>query len=249
MNQNQQDFSARRISPEYDCQLPRDVLHELLTQRRPSIHVLGTTQQAELPAHQAQSVLQLQQARIHIKPPEPPEDPPLVTVERSRWYPARGWLLVLSGVAAIVAALALSWPSPQTREKALQESAARSREVEQKAREALDALRSSKPSVQPTPVQPVSQPLVDQTRLVQKPAPKATLLRLPWQELGVYKWYELPDVWGGGAVWARYLGTVTRFSQIPPNPVPGDLWNVTETGNSWIYCFPHGYDHAIWIDP
>jgi hypothetical protein len=78
---------------------------------------------------------------------------------------------------------------------------------------------------------------------------RATLLRLPGQEFGVYKWYDLPAEWGGGSVWARYVGTKERFSEIPPNPSLGDLWNVTETGASWIYCIPAGYDHAAWIDP
>jgi hypothetical protein len=61
--------------------------------------------------------------------------------------------------------------------------------------------------------------------------------------------YDLPESWGGGRVWARYMGTKGRFSEIPPNPVPGDLWNVTETGASWIYCVLIGYNHAAWIDP
>ena len=42
------------------------------------------------------------------------------------------------------------------------------------------------------------------------------------------------------------MGTVGRFSEIPPNPVPGDLWNVTETGASWVYFTPAGYNHPAW---
>jgi hypothetical protein len=45
------------------------------------------------------------------------------------------------------------------------------------------------------------------------------------------------------------MGTKEHFSEIPPNPIPGDLWNVTETGASWIYCIPMGYSRPIWIDP
>ena len=26
--------------------------------------------------------------------------------------------------------------------------------------------------------------------------------------------------------------------QIPHNLIPGDMWNVVETGTSWIYCVP-----------
>ena len=164
----------------------------------------------------------------------------------------------------IMIAVALSWPSPEKFKKAREESADRSRSAEEKAAAAMKALRGSStapatvqpnpaPIIQPTPAQPVSQPppavAPPKARLVSVEAKRAILLRLPWQELGVYKWYELPNVWGGGSVLARYLGTVGRFSQIPPNPTPGDLWNVTETGASWIYCFPQGYNHAVWIDP
>jgi hypothetical protein len=78
---------------------------------------------------------------------------------------------------------------------------------------------------------------------------RAALLRLPTQEIGVYKWCDLPSVWGGGRVWARYMGTVGRFPEIPLNPVPGDLWNITETGAGWIYFTPAGYSQPAWIDP
>ena len=87
-------------------------------------------------------------------------------------------------------------------------------------------------------------PVVRRAEPVPVVVKRATLLRLPSQEIGVYKWYDLPSVWGGGSVWARYMGTVGRFSEIPPNPVPGDLWNVTETGAGWIYFTPAGY---VWI--
>jgi hypothetical protein len=187
--------------------------------------------------------------RIPVYPP-PPQKPPAPDSARFWWHPAAGWLLAL---VAVVAVVAISWPSSEKRAKAQQESAQASREAEAKARQALKALRSPSPApvVQPAPMpaQPVSRPPVEQTRLVRAPAPRATLLRLPAQELGVYKWYGLPAEWMGGSVWARYCGTVEHFSQIPPNPVPGDLWNVIETGASWIYCVPIGYNHPIWIDP
>jgi hypothetical protein len=121
--------------------------------------------------------------------------------------------------------------------------------------------KESAPIIQPTPVpvKPAVQPPIEQTRLVIAPAPKAqlvpvpvrraTLYRLPSQELGIYKWYELPVQWGGGSVWARYMGTKEHFSQIPRGPIPGDLWNVTEGNASWIFCTPIGYNHPIWIDP
>jgi hypothetical protein len=108
------------------------------------------------------------------------------------------------------------------------------------------------PAIVPTPA-PVQQPRTTvptpRTRLASVRVRRATLYRLPSQEVGVYKWYRLPEEWGGGAVFARYMGTKERFSQIPPNPVPGDMWNVTETQNSWVYCFPLGYSHPIWVDP
>jgi hypothetical protein len=72
-------------------------------------------------------------------------------------------------------------------------------------------------------------PTVRRAELVPVTVKRATLLRLPTQELGVYKSYDLPAAWGGGSVWARYMGTKGRFSEIPPNAVPGDLWNITET--------------------
>jgi hypothetical protein len=114
-------------------------------------------------------------------------------------------------------------------------------------------------SPQPTPATPVARaavsawlaaaPTVRRAELVPVTVKRATLLRLPSQELGVYKSYDLPAAWGGGSVWARYMGTVGRFSEIPPNPAPGDLWNVTETGAGWIYCTPAGYGHPVFIDP
>jgi hypothetical protein len=107
--------------------------------------------------------------------------------------------------------------------------------------------QSLKSHVVPSPIR--REPEVRRAELVPVPVHRAALRRLPSQELGVYKWYDLPESWGDGRVWARFMGTKGRFSEIPPNPVPGDLWNVTETGASWIYCVPTGYNHAAWIDP
>jgi hypothetical protein len=78
---------------------------------------------------------------------------------------------------------------------------------------------------------------------------RASLMKSPAAGLGVYQYYALPESVGGGEVLARFLGTVARFSDIPPDPAPGDMWNVAETGTSWIYCIPLGGNHLQWIDP
>jgi hypothetical protein len=64
-----------------------------------------------------------------------------------------------------------------------------------------------------------------------------------------FQWYALPEGVGGGLVKARFKGTVKHFSQIPPHAQEGDMWNVLETGNAWVYCTPAGFSHPIWIDP
>src|SRR5438105_7656700 len=56
-----------------------------------------------------------------------------------------------------------------------------------------------------------------------------------------YKWYALPRSVGGGVVKARLLGTVDHFSQIPAYPREGDMCEVLESGNAWVYCTPAGY--------
>jgi hypothetical protein len=104
-------------------------------------------------------------------------------------------------------------------------------------------------TTQSTPTPAPASPLAPRAQLVYKPVRRATLYRLPCQEVGAYKWYELPSQWGGGSVWGRYLGTKEHFSEIPLGPVPGDMWNVTSPSASWIYCNPAGYPHPIWIDP
>src|SRR5215472_1796959 len=107
MLQSNQEYTARRFSPDFDCQLPPEVRSEFLQPRRP---------------------------RILTQPPGPPQKPPQVEKARSWRHPALGWLLAL---AAVVAVVAVSWPSPEKRAKALQESVGASREAEAKALSAL----------------------------------------------------------------------------------------------------------------
>jgi hypothetical protein len=260
MSSSRQEISARRFSvSQFDCELPQAALDELMQLRQfvenEGHAPLTPTQQLEHAPHQAEIALQRERAENHVKPPAPPQRPPCLALVRSWWHPALGWLLAL---AAVVAVLAVSWPSPEQREKALRESAQASRSAEEKATAAMEALRKSVPQPTPAPAAtPFPAPVQQQAPAnatqpaVQTPAaaPRAQLVRLPSQELGVYKWYPLPPEWGGGSVLARYLGTVERFSEIPPNPIPGDLWNVTEGNASWVYCTPLNYNHPIWIDP
>ena len=87
---------------------------------------------------------------------------------------------------------------------------------------------ASTPLVQPPVVQTPAprvpeEPEVRRAELVPVTVHRAALWRLANQELGVYQWYPLPEVWGGGSVWARYCGTVEHFSHIPPNRSRGDL--------------------------
>jgi hypothetical protein len=73
---------------------------------------------------------------------------------------------------------------------------------------------------------------------------------LPYQQLNVFKFYTIPkEVMGQDYVWARFRGTKQLFSQIPKNPEMGDMWNVTETHATWVYTYPLGAQHAMWIDP
>ncbi len=174
--------------------------------------------------------------------------PPVKTLQRpqSAWRSVLHLLAWLAAPVALVALLAAFMTAsgwrPTTRG---------SLKAQRIAQAALDrtAVAMSTPSIA-TPAAPVVlTPEVRRAQPVPVTVKRATLLRLPTQELGIYKWYAMPAVWGGGSVWARYCGTVGRFSEIPPNPVPGDMWNVTETNAGWIYCTPVGYDHAAWIDP
>ena len=146
---------------------------------------------------------------------------------------------VLLGCTIVIGGSIATWRQGETAERARDKAISQSL-----ALQPTPAPASHEPSVLPPRA-----PEVRRAERVPVTVKRATLLRLPGQELGVYKWYELPDVWGGGSVWARYMGTKGRFSEIPPDPVPGDLWNVTETGASWVYCMPAGHDHPVWIDP
>jgi hypothetical protein len=182
----------------------------------------------EMPAD-ARTELLLRPKRLRILvPPTPPPAPP--EPKRPGWmrHPRAAAAVGLCALLLTVALVAMRIPT----------------------------VHHEAPVVQPEPV-PTAAPApaaswevpAPRAMLVPVPVRRATLFRLPGQELGVYKWCQLPPAWGGGTVSARYMGTIERFSQIPPNPVPGDLWNITETGNSWIFCTPIGYDHAAWIDP
>ena len=135
---------------EFDCELPPEVRTELLQPKR---------------------------ARMLGRSPAPPKKRSWLDSVRSRGHPALGWLLALIVLVLLGAVVYLSWPSPANRAAALQESAARSREVEQQADRALEALRTPAPIVRPTPTSmptPTSTPVV-----VPTPAPRAALVKLP----------------------------------------------------------------------
>src|SRR6266481_4007082 len=80
MRQPTQDYSARRFSPEFDCQLPPDVRTELLRPRR---------------------------VRILIPPPPPPQKPSWVDCVRSWRHPALGGICGLFFIVALGAVV--SW--------------------------------------------------------------------------------------------------------------------------------------------
>jgi hypothetical protein len=175
-------------------------------------------------------LLRPKRARILAPPPPPPPAPP----DRAGWmrrHPrAAAALGLLVGIVALIGFANWLSETPDT------------------GHQPKPATLQPAPTAMPAPAGPSEAP-APRAMLVPVPVKRAALWRLPGQELGVYKWYELPLAWGGGPVWARYMGTKEHFSQIPPGPIPGDLWNVTETGNSWIFCTPIGYGHAAWIDP
>jgi hypothetical protein len=157
--------------------------------------------------------------------------------------PFLAWLAAPVALVALLAALmTVSGWRPVTRG---------SSETRQAIQTALDRTAAAIPTPSIATLAAPSAPTPEVRRALPVPVTvkRATLWRLPEQERGRYQWYELPSAWGGGRVWARYCGTVEHFRQIPPNPVLGDLWNVTETNASWIYCVPTGYNHAVWIDP
>jgi hypothetical protein len=174
----------------------------------------------ELPPNARAEFFSPQRPRVLV-PPESPKKPSAGNPRRS--FGLWAWL----AFALVCVALA-NWKRPTA---------------------ATTAQSPSTTQVQSTPTPALVSTPAPRAELVPVPVRRGILYRLPWQEIGVYKWYELPAAWGGGSVWARYLGTKEYFSQIPPNPTPGDLWNVIEGNASWIYCQPLNYNHPIWIDP
>jgi hypothetical protein len=85
-----------------------------------------------------------------------------------------------------------------------------------------------------------------------EPLAQVSMVTMPLQASGDYQWYALPEAYGGGSVYARFCGTVGRFSDIPKNAQLGDMWNVTEFGTttSWILCRPPRYGGGtVWLDP
>jgi hypothetical protein len=112
---------SNRFDAAYESVLTEDVRTELLRPRR---------------------------ARIPIRPPLPPQKRSWVDLARSWWHPAFAWLLAL---VAIVAVVAVSWPSSAKRAAALQESATRSRETQAAVTKALEALRAPIPEPIPMP--------------------------------------------------------------------------------------------------
>jgi hypothetical protein len=154
-----------------------------------------------------------------LLPPSPPKSP-------ARGNSGRSWALVVLLFALALVALASWFTKPPSSHPV-----------------------TPQPVFRPTPAPAILEKAAPRAQLVPVPVRRATLYRLPTQELGVYKWYELPAEWGSGSVWARYMGTREHFPQIPRASVPGDMWNVMSPSASWILCTPSGYTHPRWIDP
>lgn len=210
-----------RYQPGYDCPLPNDALSELLGKRLP------------------------QRAQILGKPPQPPKKRSWLDCARSRWHPAIGWLLGMIGVVALVA---VSWPSPEKRARALQESADRSRETEAKAAEALKALRTpntpAPESVQPAPS---STPAVLEPE-VRRAGPVTVKRAEQVFRLGIWSPVWMPD---GKLTWVRFLGVKDTFADLPATPQIGDAWGVWEGGQHalWVWHTLPGYTQPAWVDP
>jgi hypothetical protein len=248
MFQFNQEHTARRIQPsQFDTVLPPDARSELLHPPR---------------------------ARILTRPPEPPQKAPRVdSARRSWWHPALGWLLALAGLVAVIA---VSWPSPEKRERARQESAARNREVEAKAQEALKALRTPSTSA-PQNVAPLPAPAalppgwnadgtaygragvipeVRRAELVRLPAPppRAQLVRLPSPRVSLVQvtaehideTHRITMPYGT-QVLATLRGFLGTENQLPRVGHIGDMFVVGAV--PWIWVQVPGTTAPTWVDP
>lgn len=175
-----------------------------------------------LPEDAIDELLRPRRPRI-LLPPAPPKKPSWLDSVRSWAKPARPGLCALVVLMALSSTLGWLAHKPTTLVPA-------------------PPILQARPTA--TPVPAIGQPLPPLR------APRAQLVRLPSPELGVYHWYELPEAWGGGRVFARYMGVKDSFSQIPANAKPGDMWAIREAPlHTWVLCTPPGYTHAMWIDP
>jgi hypothetical protein len=236
MPQFNQEYMARRIQPaQFDTILPPDARSELQQPRR--------------------------REDTDRRLPGPPKRPPQVNLERSPRHPTLGWLLALTGVAALCAVIGLSWPSPEKRAAALQASALKSRETEAAAAKALEALRShtsqAPESVQPTPV-PVVQPTPAATPsgAVPIPVPRAQLVRVPRATARVQLVELTPEhideshritMPYGTEVRATLRGFLGSETQLPRTGRIGDMYVVEQT--PWIWIQVPGTTAPTWVDP
>lgn len=73
--------------------------------------------------------------------------------------------------------------------------------------------------------------------------PRAKLVSVPvGSEFNV----QMPD---GTLHFVHYMGRVANFSQLPHNPHYNDMWSVTESGASWVWCWPGFGPASTWVDP
>ena len=95
------------------------------------------------------------------------------------------------------------------------------------------------PTQAPTPV-PTPTPTVLRALLY---VPRAKLVSVPvGSEFNV----QMPD---GTLHFVHYMGRVANFSQLPHNPHYNDMWSVTESGASWVWCWPGFGPASTWVDP
>jgi hypothetical protein len=180
------------------------------------------------------------------RPPSPPVHPPTLFIPFRSAPGVRGIVLALLGLALVVAIIVAStWRQPSQPVSSLAPTIA--------------------PAAQPTPALPLGWnadgtaqgragtiPEVRRAELVPPVVRRATLMRLPTQQLGVYRFYPVPTEYGGGTVLARFMGTVSRFLDIPKDAQLGDMWNVADgvSTTSWILCRSLQYGTTgVWIDP